>query len=80
MSELILVAPGARRMNKDSEKSETVEKVITEAPEAEGLAEHRHETVPRSPLGWGIGSRLLWVAAAIGLLWLAVAWALGWLG
>ena len=30
-----------------------------------------------SPLGWSIGTRLLWATGASGILWLAVAWALG---
>ena len=33
---------------------------------------------PRSPLGWSVGTRLLWAAGASVLLWLCVAWALGW--
>jgi hypothetical protein len=29
-----------------------------------------------SPLGWGVGRRLAWAAAACAALWLAVLWAL----
>jgi len=30
-----------------------------------------------SPLGWSVGIRLLFAAAAAALVWLVVAWALG---
>jgi hypothetical protein len=49
-------------------------------------ADHMHNTVPEcpapkkiliSPLGWSIGGRMIWAAAASALLWLAVAWAIG---
>ena len=33
---------------------------------------------PASPLGWGVGARLIWVAGASAVLWLSVAWAIGW--
>lgn len=29
-----------------------------------------------SPLGWGVGLRLLFAGAAVSLVWLVVAWAL----
>jgi len=32
---------------------------------------------PSSPIGWGIGTRLIWATGASALLWLLVAWALG---
>ncbi len=51
---------------------------VLKPPGAGEVAVDREKT-PISPLGWGIGARLLCALAVSALLWLAVAWAIGWL-